>query len=104
MYCTGFDSACSAFGIVLNPISVTASPTGVSSTGDPLAVFEAPTPTSGATVAVTDLLPPLYPTSGVNAQDPNGTAAGPRALWALGAGAVVAAAATAITLLRASFL
>ncbi|KAH9984242.1 hypothetical protein BJV77DRAFT_202551 [Russula vinacea] len=68
-------------------ISCYGTPTGTASTGDPLSMFEAPTPTSGATAAVTYALPPLIPTQaeintkigsaiGLNALEPLA-----RALW-----------------------
>jgi hypothetical protein len=59
--CTGFQIGCEEFGIELNDVSLTATPTGVSSTGDPLSIFEVPTPSAGATAAVTLAVPPLIP-------------------------------------------
>ena len=42
-------TACAGSGIELNEVSVTVTPTGIASTGDPLSIFEVQTPTSGAT-------------------------------------------------------
>jgi hypothetical protein len=53
-------------GFFLNLVNVTATPTGVSSTGDPLAIFEAPTPTAGEKTAVTAEITPLMPTAAGN--------------------------------------
>jgi hypothetical protein len=65
-------------------------------TDDPLSIFEAPTPTSGATVAVTFSQPPLIPGS-------VGSAIGLNAFKALGASVVVATAAAIVILGVSSF-
>jgi len=89
MYYTDFLGGCSGSNIVLNPVDVTARPTGFSSTGDPLSPFEAPTPTPGETVAVTAVVnPPLIPTD----TSQSGSASGLDAFWALGTSTVVAIA------------
>lgn len=95
--CTAFKSGCAASGIELEDVPVTATPTGTASTGDPLSMFEAPTPTSGATAAVTYALPPLIPTQAeINTKI--GSAIGLNAFRALGTSVVVATAATIVML------
>jgi len=90
MYCAGFFSGCAASEIELDAIGVTATPTGLASTGDPLSPFEVPTPTSGETVGVTAvIIPPLVPTFGTG-QSQSGSARGRNAFWALGTSMVVA--------------
>lgn len=97
MSCTAFKSGCAASGIELEDVPVTATPTGTASTGDPLSMFEAPTPTSGATAAVTYALPPLIPTQAeINTKI--GSAIGLNAFRALGTSVVVATAATIVML------
>ncbi|KAI0270211.1 hypothetical protein BGY98DRAFT_268103 [Russula aff. rugulosa BPL654] len=61
IYTDFFTDYCAAQRILLNAVSITATPTGTATTGDPLSMFEAPTPTAGATAAVTAELPPLIP-------------------------------------------
>lgn len=98
-------SACEASDITLNVVSITVTPTGISSTGDPLSIFDAPTPTSGATAAVSAQLPPLVPTP-LGEQTKNksiGGAAEINAFWGVYTSAVVAAA-VAITTLGVPFL
>lgn len=106
-YLDEFIGGCATFGIVLNAVAVTATPTGISSTGDPLSLFEPQTPTSGATAAVTASLPPLVPIQGVTPSSgssvKNGSPVELNAIKALGAGAVVAAIAS-VAVLSASFL
>ena len=93
MYHTAFTDACSAASIVLNLVEVTATPTGFSSTGDPLSPFEAPTPTPGETVAVSAIVyQPLIPTFGLDGQF--GSAGRLNAFWAAGASTVVAISVT----------
>jgi len=99
-----FMTYCRAQRIKLNTVSITATPTGTATTGDPLSMFEAPTPTSGATVAVTAELPPLVPS--YTAQTPGqaqpivGSAIGLNAFRALGMS--IAGAAIAIVILGVS--
>ncbi|KAH9981678.1 hypothetical protein BJV74DRAFT_854347 [Russula compacta] len=96
-----FQSACAASDIILNIESITATPTGISSTGDPLSIFDAPTPTSGETVAVTASLPPLIPTPlEEQTKSKIGGAAEINAFWGVYTSAIVAAVtAVAITTL-----
>lgn len=103
MYCTAFLGGCAASNIVLNPVSVTATPTAFFSSGDPLSPFEAPTPTPGETVAVSAVLfPPLIPTYGLD-NSQSGSASGLNAFWALGTSTVVAIA-VAVAMGGVSFL
>jgi len=103
MYCAGFANGCGASEIVLNVVEVTATPTGLASTGDPLSPFEAPTPTSGETVAVTVLsVLPLIPTFGTD-QSQLGSASGLHPFWALGTSMVVSFA-VAIAMGGVSFI
>ncbi|KAH9057355.1 hypothetical protein EDB87DRAFT_1117945 [Lactarius vividus] len=95
-YGDSFNGACAAFGYVLNDITITATPTGIPSTGDPLSIFDVPTPTPGATQAVSAQLNPLLPTRAVGPTANTGGAVGLSALRSLEAGAVVAVAAIAI--------
>ncbi len=81
---------------MLNDVTVTATPTGISSTGDPLSLFEPQTPTSGATAVVTASVPPFVPVQGSGTNSKNGSPVEFNALKALGASAVVAAAASGI--------
>ncbi|KAI0260350.1 hypothetical protein BC834DRAFT_973491 [Gloeopeniophorella convolvens] len=92
-----FLDSCAGFGIVLNEVTLTATPTGASSAGDPFTPFEPVTPTSGATVAVTASLPPLIPNPATQGQPPkkNGATGGGVPLIA---GAAVAAIAGALVL------
>ena len=95
-------SACAGEGIELNEFTITVTPTGISSTGDPLSIFEVQTPASGATKAVSFTLPPLIPTPEPVKYGGNiGSAIGLNAFGALGTGVVVATAA-AITILGIS--
>jgi hypothetical protein len=98
---------CAAQRIQLNLVSITATPTGTATTGDPLSMFEAPTPTSGATVAVTMELPPLIPSYSVQnpgqAQPKTGSAVGLNAFRALDMSIVVAAGAVIVLLGVSSF-
>jgi hypothetical protein len=105
MYHTGFTDACSAASIVLNLVEVTATPTGISSTGDLLSPFEAPTPTPGETVAVSAIVyQPLIPTFGLD-NSQFGSAGRPNAFWAAGTSTVVAISVTvAVAMGGASFL
>ncbi|KAF8497762.1 hypothetical protein F5888DRAFT_249700 [Russula emetica] len=102
-----FQDGCAAQLIQLNPVSITATPTGTATTGDPLSMFEAPTPTSGATAAVTMELPPLVPSYSVQtpgqAQPKSGSAIGLNAFRALGTSIVVAAGAAIVLLGVSSF-
>ncbi|KAH8985261.1 hypothetical protein EDB86DRAFT_2959884 [Lactarius hatsudake] len=91
-----FYGACSSFGFVLNDITITATPTGIASTGDPLSIFDVPTPTPGATRAVTFQLGPLLPTRAAGSTAKTGGAVGLSAPRSLQAGAVVAVATIAI--------
>ncbi len=86
----------------LNSVTITATPTGTATTGDALSMFEAPTPTSGATAAVTEESPPLIPSSPVQtavvqSQPKVGSATGLDAFRALGRSVVVATLATIVT-------
>ena len=90
-----FKGTCAGFGLELNDISITATPTGIASTGDPFSIFGVSTPTSGATKAVTAQLNPLLPTRAASSGKTGG-AVGLSALRSLDAGAVVAVAAVAI--------
>ena len=89
---------CEEFGFELNDISITATPTGAASTGDPFSIFEAATPTSGATEAVTAQEPPLLPTTLAANTGQIGGADGLSALWSLHAAAFGAVAAVAIVM------
>ncbi|KAH9009676.1 hypothetical protein EDB83DRAFT_2452984 [Lactarius deliciosus] len=93
-----FYDACGISGFELNDISITATPTGIVSTGNPLSIFDAPTPTPGATQAVSVQENPLIPTRAVDSTAKTGTggAVGLSALRSLKAGAVVAVATIAI--------
>jgi hypothetical protein len=89
--------------IVLNAVSITATPTGTATTGDPLTMFEAPTPSAGETVAVTAELPPLVPSfshqsAPAQAKSKTGSAIGLNAFIALGTSIVVSTAATIVIL------
>ncbi|KAN0133499.1 hypothetical protein V8E53_008667 [Lactarius tabidus] len=95
VYGGDFEDACAGFGFVLNDISVTATPTGIASTGDPFSIFEPATPTAGATKAVTAGDEPLLPTQATSSGKMGG-AVGLNALQSLNAGVVGAVAAAAI--------
>src|ERR1700679_2550540 len=105
--CIVFQGYCAAQRIQLNLVSITATPTGTATTGDPLSMFEAPAPTSGATVAVTMELPPLIPSYSVQtpgqAQPKTGSAIGLNAFRALDMSIVVAAGAVTVLLGVSSF-
>jgi hypothetical protein len=105
--CIVFQGYCAAQRIQLNLVSITATPTGTAMTGDPLSMFGAPTPTSGATVAVTMELPPLIPSYSVQnpgqAQPKTGSAVGLNAFRALDMSIVVAAGAVIVLLGVSSF-
>jgi len=109
IYTDLFQDYCGAQNIMLNPVSITATPTGTATTGDPLSMFEAPTPTSGATAAVTVELPPLIPSYSGSVQAPGqakskiGSAIGLNAFRALGTSVLVAAAAAIVILGVSSF-
>ncbi|KAI9439219.1 hypothetical protein H4582DRAFT_124450 [Lactarius indigo] len=98
---TEFRDGCATFGVVLNNVAATATPTGISSTGDPLSLFEPQTPTSGATAAVTASELPFIPVLGSGTNPKNGGPVKLNVLKALGTSTVVAAASVAI--LGASF-
>ncbi|KAI9439218.1 hypothetical protein H4582DRAFT_2075881 [Lactarius indigo] len=98
-----FGDACTQdFGYQLNGITVTAKPTGIASTGDPFSIFDAPTPTPGATQAIAFQSIPLFPTQDSQNAGPvppgvkTGSAVGLSAPQSLGTGAVVAVVAVAI--------
>ncbi|KAH9172443.1 hypothetical protein EDB89DRAFT_1965288 [Lactarius sanguifluus] len=94
-YADTFYGVCGIFGFVLNEISITASPTGIKSTGDPFSIFDLPTPTSGATV--TPLVTfKLLPTRAAGSTAKTGGAVALSAPRSLEACAVVAVAAIAI--------
>ena len=92
-----FQDACAEFGLELNEVTITATPTGISSTGDPFSIFEVATPTSGATAAVTVQEPPLIPSLAAG-PGKKGGAVGLSALRSLDAAAVGAVAAVAIVM------
>ncbi|KAH9012777.1 hypothetical protein EDB85DRAFT_2158710 [Lactarius pseudohatsudake] len=96
VYVNVFQGACSSFGFELNDVWISASPTGIASTGDPLSILDAPAPTSGATQAVTPQEQPLIPTRAAGSAAKAGGAVGLSAPRSLEAGAVVAVAAVAI--------
>ena len=84
-------TACAGSNIELNDVSVTVTPTGIASTGDPLSTFELQTPTPGATEAVSFTLPPLIPTPVPDTSvGKTGSAIGLKAFRALGTSVVVA--------------
>jgi hypothetical protein len=107
--CIVFRDYCAAQRMLLNSVSITATPTGTATTGDPLSMFEAPTPTSGATAAVTMELPPLIPSYSGLVQTPGqtqpktGSAIGLNAFRALGTSVLVAAGAAIVILGVSSF-
>ncbi|KAH9028724.1 hypothetical protein EDB84DRAFT_1563021 [Lactarius hengduanensis] len=90
------EDTCTSFGFELNDVLITATPTGIGSTGDPLSIFDVPAPTSGATQAVTFQEEPLLPTRAAGSAAKTGGAVGLSAPRSLEAGAVVAVAAVAI--------
>ncbi|KAF8264839.1 hypothetical protein EI94DRAFT_1805272 [Lactarius quietus] len=93
-YAGDFEGQCDSAGYVLNDVSITATPTGIASTGDPLSIFYPPFPTFGATVVSIGgeaLLPTVPPGSG-----DSGGAVRLGALQSLNAGVVGAVAAVAI--------
>jgi hypothetical protein len=77
---------------VLNDFSITATPTGIASTGNPFSIFEAATPTAGATKAVTSGENPLLPTQATSSGKIGG-AVGLSALQSLNVAVVGAVAA-----------
>jgi hypothetical protein len=98
--CIAFQAYCAAQHIQLNMVSITATPTATGTTGDPLSMFLAPTPTSGATAAVTMELPPLIPSYSIQtpgqAQPNTGSPIGLNAFRVLGMSIVVAAGAAIV--------
>ncbi|KAI0299987.1 hypothetical protein B0F90DRAFT_1668482 [Multifurca ochricompacta] len=100
-YLDSFRGACADFNLELNDAPITATPTGIASTGDPFSIFNAPTPTSGATAALTAQTNPLLPTRGaVGAK--TGSAVGFSAPRFWDAGAAVAI--TGVVVILSGFL
>ena len=81
-------------------MSITATPTGIASTGDPLSFFESVTPTPGDTAAVTLQPLPLLPTSlaASSGTGKKGGAVGLSAIRSLDAAAFGAVAAVALVM------
>jgi hypothetical protein len=88
-----FQENCWGFGFVLNDFSVTATPTGILGTGDPFSIFDAPSPTPGAT---SDLPDPLVPTAATSSGKTGGAVSLGALQSLLNAGAVGVVAAAAI--------
>ncbi|KAH8985257.1 hypothetical protein EDB86DRAFT_2959848 [Lactarius hatsudake] len=89
-----FYDACSEFGFVLNDIVLTATPTGIASTGDPFSIFGVQTATEAVTIEADPL--GLLPTQAAGSTAKTGGAVGLRTPRSLQAGAIVAVAAVAI--------
>ncbi|KAH9051333.1 hypothetical protein EDB83DRAFT_2397331 [Lactarius deliciosus] len=84
-----FYETCSKFGFVLNDIKLTATPTGIASTGDPFSIFGVQTATEADPLG-------LLPTQTTGSPAKTGGAVGLRTPRNLQAGAIVAVAAVAI--------
>ena len=80
---------------MLNDITITATPTGIASTGDPFSIFDVQNLTPGATEVVTIQEPALLPSLAAGPVKKGG-AVGLSALRSLDAAAVGAVAAVAI--------
>lgn len=84
---------------MLNDVPITATPTGIASTGDPFSIFDPITPTAGATKAVTIENIPLLPTRVTGPSSGKiGGAVGLSAILSLHAGVVGAVTAAAIVM------
>ncbi|KAH8985404.1 hypothetical protein EDB92DRAFT_1370822 [Lactarius akahatsu] len=88
-----FYDACSEFGFALNDIVLTATPTGIASTGDPFSIFGVQTATEAVTIQADPL--GLLPTQTTESTAKTGGAVGLRTPRNLQASAVVAVAAVA---------
>ncbi|KAH9012781.1 hypothetical protein EDB85DRAFT_2222078 [Lactarius pseudohatsudake] len=90
-----FHQACHSYGLVLNVIVLTATPTGIASTGNPFSIFGVPTATEFDPLG---LLPTVYlvPDQATGSTAETGGAVGLRTPQNLQAGAIVAVTAVAI--------